>query len=66
MFYGVLNETALLKIKKKISKVILLSNKLRNMFLKKKNFRGAIFNKQLKLCVSLVSKAARNYYENLD
>ena len=41
--------------------------RLRNNFLKKKgDFSKALYNKQRSICVSLVRKSKREYYENLD
>ena len=40
---------------------------LRNQFLKKRTLEVRIkYNKQRNICVSLVKKAKRHYYENLD
>ena len=45
----------------------MLRTKLRNKFLKKKTLESrAKYNKQRNICVSLIKKAKRNYYENLD
>ena len=45
----------------------MLRTKLRNKFLKKKTSESrAKYNKQRNICVSLIKKAKRNYYENLD
>ena len=45
----------------------MLRTKLRNQFLKKRTLEARIkYNKQRNICVSLVKKAKRNYYENLD
>ena len=53
--------------KKEVRKAIMLGTKLRNKFLKKKTLesRGK-YNKQRNICVSLMEKAKRNNYENLD
>ena len=41
--------------------------KLRNRFLKKRTLEAKTkYNKQRNICVSLVKKAKRNYYKNLD
>ena len=73
-----LNEVAQLKTKflranhskfvtKDVSKAIMLRTKLRNQFLKKKTLEARTnYNKQRNICVSLVKKAKRGYYENLD
>ena len=47
---------------------IMLRTKLRNQFLKKRRTLEARtkHNKQRNICVSLVKKAKRTYYENLD
>ena len=45
----------------------MLRTKLRNKFFKKKTLVSrAKYNKQRNICVSLIKKAKRNYYENLD
>ena len=45
----------------------MLRTKLRNQFLKKKTLEARTkHNKQRNICVSLVKKAKRDYYENLD
>ena len=54
-------------VTKEVSKVFMLRTKLRNKFLKKKTLESrAKYNKQRNICVSLIKKAKRNYYENLD
>ena len=54
-------------VTKEVSKAIMLRTKLRNKFLKKKTLESrAKNNKQRNICVSLIKKAKRNYYENLD
>ena len=77
-FMELLNKIAPLKTKflranhsefvtKEVSKAIMLRTKLRNKFLKKKTLESrAKYNKQKNICVSLIKKAKRNYYENLD
>ena len=77
-FVKLLNKVAPLKTKflranhskfvtKDVSKAIMLRTKLRNQFLKKRTLEARIkYNKQRNICVSLVKKAKRNYYENLD
>ena len=77
-FIELLNKVAPLKSKflranhskfvtKDVSKAIMLRTKLRNQFLKKRTLEARIkYNKQRNICVSLVKKAKRNYYENLD
>ena len=45
----------------------MLRTKLKNQFLKKRTLeKRSKYNKQRNICVSLVKKAKRNYYENLD
>ena len=52
---------------KELSKAIMLRTKLRNQFWKKRTSEAKLkYNKQRNLCVSLLRKAKRNYYENLD
>ena len=54
-------------VTKDLSKAIMLRTKLRNQFLKKRTLEAKIkYNKQRNICVSLVKKSKRNYYENLD
>ena len=54
-------------VTKDLSKAIMLRTKLRNQFLKKRTLQARTkYNKQRNICVSLVKKAKRNYYENLD
>ena len=77
-FIELLNKVAPLKTKflranhskfvtKDVSKAIMLRTKLRNQFLKKRTLEARIkYNKQRNICVSLVKKAKRNYYKNLD
>ena len=77
-FTELLNKVAPLKTKflranhskfvtKDVSKAIMLRTKLRNQFLKKTTLEARIkYNKQMNICASLVKKAKRNYYENLD
>ena len=78
IFMELLNKVAPLKTKylranyskfitKELSKAIMLRTKLRNQFLKKRTSEAKLkYNKQRNLCVSLLRKAKRNYYENLD
>ena len=77
-FIELLNKVALLKTKflranhskfvtKNVNKALMLRKKLRNQFLKKRNLEARTkYNKKRNICVSLVKKAKRNYYENLD
>ena len=77
-FMELLNKIAPLKTKflranhskfvtKEVIKAIMLRTKLRNKFLKKKTLESRTkYNKQRNICVSLIKKAKRNYYENLD
>ena len=77
-FIELLNKVAPLKTKflranhskfvtKDVSNAFMLRTKLRNHFLKKRNLEARTkYNKQRNICVSLVKKAKRNYYENLD
>ena len=52
---------------KKLSKAIMLRTKLRNQFLKTRTSEAKLkYNKQRNLCVSLLRKTKRNYYENLN
>ena len=54
-------------VTKDVSQAIMLRIKLRNKFLKKKTLEARTkYNKQRNIYVSLVKKAKRNYYENLD
>ena len=77
-FIELLNQVAPLKtkflranlskfVRKDVSKAIMLRTKLRNQFLKKRTLDARTkYNKQRNIFVSLVKKAKRNYYENLD
>ena len=52
---------------KELSKAIMLRTKLRNQFLKTRTSEVKLkYNKQRNLCVSLLRKTKRNYYENLN
>ena len=52
---------------KEVIKVIMLRTKLTNKFLQEKTLESsAKYNKQRNICVSLIKKAKRNYYKNLD
>ena len=51
---------------KELSKAIMLRTKLRNQFLKTRTSAKLKYNKQRNLCVSLLRKTKRNYYENLN
>ena len=52
---------------KELSKAIMLRTKLRNQFLKTRASEAKLkYNKQRNLCVSLLRKTKRNYYENLN
>ena len=52
---------------KELSKPIMLRTKLRNQFLKIKTSEAKLnFKNQRNLCVGLLRKTKRNYYENLD
>ena len=54
-------------VTKELRKEIMKRTRLRNNFLKKKDdFSKALYNKQRNICVSLVRKSKREYYENLD
>ena len=78
IFLELLNKVAPLKAKylranyskfmtKELSKAIMLRTKLRNQFLIKRTSEAKLkYSKQRNLCVSLLTKAKRNYYENLD
>ena len=53
-------------ITKELSKAIMCRSKLRNQFLAKKNEESRIqYNKQRNICVSLLRKAKRKYFDNL-
>ena len=78
IFLKVLNKHALIKMKylranhspfvtKELSKAIMLRSKLRNQYLKCKSEEArARFKIQRNLCVTLLRKAKRDYYENLE
>ena len=52
---------------KELSKAIMLRTKLRNQFLKTRTSEAKLkYNKQSNLCVILLRKTKRNYYENLN
>ena len=52
---------------KELSKAIMRRIKLPNQFLKKRTSEAILkYNKQRNLCVSMLRKAKRNHYENLD
>ena len=52
---------------KELSKAIMLRTKLRNQLLKTRTSEAKLkYNKQRNLCVSLLRKTKRNYYENLN
>ena len=52
---------------KELSKAIMLRTKLRNQFLKTRTSEAKLkYNKERNLCVSLLRKTKRNYYENLN
>ena len=54
-------------VTKDVSKTIMLRTKLINQFLKNRTLQTKTkYNNQRNICVSLVKKAKRNYYENLD
>ena len=54
-------------VTKDVSKAIMFRSKLGNQFLKKRILEARTkCNKQRNICVSLVKKAKRNYYKNLD
>ena len=54
-------------VTKVVSKAIMLRTKLRNQFLKKRTVEARTkYNKPRNICVSLVKKPKRNYYENSD
>ena len=78
IFMELLNKAAPLKTKylranyskfmtKELSKAIIRRTKLRNQFLKKRTSEAKLkYNKQRKLCVSMLRKTKRNHYKNLD
>ena len=52
---------------KELSKAIMLITNLRNQFLKTRTSEAKLkYNKQRNLCVSLLRKTKKNYYENLN
>ena len=54
-------------VTKDVSMAIMLRTKLINQFLKNRTLQTKTkYNNQRNICVSLVKKAKRNYYENLD
>ena len=54
-------------VNKELSKAIMLKTKLRNKFLKQKTTETRSgYNKQRNICVSILRKAKRSYFENLD
>ena len=54
-------------VTKDISKAIMLRTKLRNQFLKKRTLEARTkYNQQRNICLSLIKKSKRSYYENLD
>ena len=54
-------------VNKELSKAIMLRTKLRNKFLKQKTTETRSgYNKQRNICVSILRKAKRSYFENLD
>ena len=77
-FLNALNSFALVKkkylranhskfVKKELSKAMMLRTKLRNKFLKQKTAETRSgYNKQRNICVSILRKARRSYFENLD
>ena len=78
IFMDLLNKLASLKCKflranhskfmmKELSKAIMLRTRFRRQFLKMKTPEAnGKYNKQRNICVSLIRKAKRNYYESLD
>ena len=54
-------------VNKELSKAMMLRTKLRNKFLKQKTTETrSAYNKQRNICVSILRKAKRSYFENLD
>ena len=54
-------------VKKELSKPLMLRTKLRNKFLKQKTTETrSAYNKQRNICVSILRKAKRSCFENLD
>ena len=54
-------------VKKVLSKPLMLKTKLRNKFLKQKTTETrSAYNKQRNICVSILRKAKRSCFENLD
>ena len=53
-------------MKKSLSKAIMARTRLRNIFLKNRSEENKInYNKQRNLCVTLLRKSKREYYQNL-
>ena len=53
-------------VNKELSKAMMLRTKLRNKFLKQKTTETRSgYNKQRNVCVSILRKAKRSYFENL-
>ena len=53
-------------MKKSLSKAIMLRARLKNIFLKNRSEESKInYNKQRNLCVTLLRKGKREYYQNL-
>ena len=51
---------------KSLSKAIMVRTRLRNIFLKNRSEENKIiYNKQRNLCVTLLKKSKREYYQNL-
>ena len=53
-------------VNKELSKAMMLRTTLRNKFLKQKTTARSTYNKQRNICVSILRKAERSYFENLD
>ena len=77
-FLNALNSFALVKkkylranhskfVNKELSKTMMLRAKLRNKFLKQKTTETrSAYNKQRNICVTILRKAKKSYFENLD
>ena len=54
-------------VNKVLSKAIMLRTKLRNKLFKQKTRKTRLgYNKQINICVSILRKSKRSYFENLD
>ena len=53
-------------VNKELSKAMMLRTTLRNKFLKQKTTARSTYNKRRNICVSILRKAKRSYFENQD